>query len=68
MTAKLLLLPGDGIARSQPQVRRVLDWLTKNRGAVFQIDEDLVGGISLKPTGFPITDAAMAKAHARRRG
>ncbi len=65
MTAKLLLLPGDGIGPEvSREVRRVLDWLTKNRGAVFQIDEDLVGGISLETHGVPITDAAMAKAHA----
>jgi 3-isopropylmalate dehydrogenase len=65
MTAKLLLLPGDGIGPEvSTQVRRVLDWLAKNRNAAFDLDEDLVGGISLEKTGTPITDAAMEKAMA----
>jgi 3-isopropylmalate dehydrogenase len=65
MTAKLLLLPGDGIGPEvTAQVRRVIDWLSKNRYIAFDVDEDLVGGISLERTGTPITDAAMAKAMA----
>ncbi len=65
MTAKLLLLPGDGIGPEVTvQVRRVIDWLAANRDLSFDLDEDLVGGISLEKTGEPITDAAMDKAMA----
>lgn len=63
MTAQLLLLPGDGIGPEVTvQVRRVIDWLAKNRNIAFDLTEDLVGGISLEKTGTPITDAAMEKA------
>ena len=62
MTAKLLLLPGDGIGPEvTAQVRRVIDWLARNRTIAFDLDEDLVGGISLEKTGEPITDEAMAR-------
>jgi len=65
MTAKLLLLPGDGIGPEVTvQVRRVIDWLAANRSVSFDLDEDLVGGISLEKTGTAITDAAMEKAMA----
>jgi 3-isopropylmalate dehydrogenase len=65
MTAKLLLLPGDGIGPEvSTQVRRIIDWLAANRSVTFDLDEDLVGGISLDKTGEPITDAAMEKAMA----
>ena len=65
MTAKLLLLPGDGIGPEvTAQVRRVIDWLAANKAVSFTLDEDLVGGISLDKTGEAITDAAMDKAMA----
>jgi 3-isopropylmalate dehydrogenase len=63
MTAKLLLLPGDGIGPEvSTQVRRIVDWLAQHSSVAFDLDEDLVGGISLEKTGEPITDAAMDKA------
>ena len=61
----IVLIPGDGIGPEVTvQVRRVIDWLAKNRIVAFELDEDLVGGVSLEKTGEPITDAAMAKAMA----
>ncbi|MCC6918503.1 MAG: 3-isopropylmalate dehydrogenase [Alphaproteobacteria bacterium] len=63
MTANLLLLPGDGIGPEVTvQVRRVIEWLAKNRNVSFTLDEDLVGGASLTKHDTPITDAAMEKA------
>lgn len=65
MTYKLLLLPGDGIGPEvSKEVRRIVDWLAKNRSVAFDLDEDLVGGTSLVKHDTAITDAAMAKAKA----
>ena len=44
---KILLLPGDGIGPEVvKEVRKVLEWLNKNKSLDFEIDEDLVGGAS----------------------
>ncbi|HET8726554.1 MAG TPA: 3-isopropylmalate dehydrogenase [Alphaproteobacteria bacterium] len=60
---KLLLLPGDGIGPEVvAQVRRVVDWMAKNRTVSFDLDEDLVGGCSIDRHGVPITDAVMERA------
>jgi 3-isopropylmalate dehydrogenase len=60
----LLLLPGDGIGPEvMAEVRRVIDWFGA-RGVGFAVEEDLVGGCSYDAHGTPLTDAAMAKAHA----
>ncbi len=67
MTANksLLLLPGDGIGPEvMAQAKRVLDWLQETKRASFDISEDLVGGAAIDAHGVPITEAAMAKAHA----
>ena len=67
MTHKLLLLPGDGIGPEVTRVvRRIIDWLAKNRSVAFDLDEDLVGGASLTAHDTPITDAAMANAYPAR--
>ncbi|MBI1180920.1 MAG: 3-isopropylmalate dehydrogenase [Alphaproteobacteria bacterium] len=59
----LLILPGDGIgAEAMAQVRRIIDWLERNRSLRFDLDEDLVGGCSIDAHGVPITDAVMDKA------
>jgi 3-isopropylmalate dehydrogenase len=59
----LLILPGDGIgAEAMAQVRRIIDWLARNRSLAFDLDEDLVGGASIDAHGVPITDAVMDKA------
>src|SRR5277367_6096450 len=61
--SRILLLPGDGIG---PEViadtRRVLAWFVQNRNMSFEIEEDLVGGVSFETHGTPATDAMMAKA------
>jgi 3-isopropylmalate dehydrogenase len=60
---KILLLPGDGIG---PEVireaRKILEWLNKNKSLDFEIDEDLVGGVSYDKYKNPITDEVFYKA------
>ena len=42
---RILLLPGDGIGPEViAEVRKIIEWLNKNRSLDFEIDEDLVGG------------------------
>jgi len=60
---KLLLLPGDGIGPEvMVEVKRVIDWLDRNRGIIFDVSEGLVGGASIDAHGTPLTDETMAKA------
>jgi 3-isopropylmalate dehydrogenase len=60
---KILLLPGDGIGPEViSEVRKVLDWLNKNKSLDFEIDEGLVGGISYDKHKNPITDEVFYKA------
>ncbi|MGD0143590.1 MAG: 3-isopropylmalate dehydrogenase [Rhizomicrobium sp.] len=59
----ILLLPGDGIGPEViAETRRVLGWFSQNRNMSFEIEEDLVGGVSYETYGAPATDAMMAKA------
>ena len=60
---KILLLPGDGIGPEViKEVRKVLEWLNKNKSLDFEIDEDLVGGVSYDKHKNPITDEVFYKA------
>ena len=60
---KILLLPGDGIGPEViREVRKVLEWLNKNKSLDFEIDEDLVGGASYEKYKNPITDEVFYKA------
>jgi 3-isopropylmalate dehydrogenase len=60
---KILLLPGDGIGPEViREVRKVLEWLNKNKSLDFEIDEDLVGGVSFDKHKNPITDEVFYKA------
>ena len=60
---KILLLPGDGIGPEViNEVRKVLEWLNKNKSLDFEIDEDLVGGASYEKHKNPITDEVFYKA------
>ena len=60
---KLLLLPGDGIGPEViAEVKKVINWLNKNRSLDFEIDEELVGGSSYDKHGTPITDEVFYKA------
>jgi 3-isopropylmalate dehydrogenase len=60
---KILLLPGDGIGPEVIiEVRKILEWLNKNKSLDFEIDEGLVGGISYDKYKNPITDEVFYKA------
>ena len=60
---KILLLPGDGVGPEVvAQVKKILNWLNKNKSLDFKIDEDLVGGASLDKHGVPITEDVFYKA------
>ncbi len=61
----LLILPGDGIGPEvMAEVRRVIDWFGANRGLVFDVSEDVVGGAAYDKHGTPLHDDTMAKAQA----
>jgi len=60
---KLLILPGDGIGvEVMAQVRRIIDWMAKKRGIVFEIEEGLIGGAAYDAFGTPLADATLATA------
>ena len=60
---RILLLPGDGIGPEViAEVRKIIEWLNKNRSLDFEIDEDLVGGAAYDKHGTPITDEVFYKA------
>ncbi len=60
---KILLLPGDGIGPEViDEVKKIINWLNKNRSLDFEIDEDLVGGAAYDKHGTPITDEVFYKA------
>ncbi|MGB0671860.1 MAG: 3-isopropylmalate dehydrogenase [Rhodospirillales bacterium] len=60
---KILLLPGDGIGPEvMVQVRRIIDWLAKNRGFETEVSEALVGGAAYDAQGTPIHDDTIAEA------
>ncbi len=62
---KLLLLPGDGIGPEvMREVKRVVDWLARRRGVVFEVEEDLVGGASIDARGTPLAESTVALARA----
>ncbi|MEO1493093.1 MAG: 3-isopropylmalate dehydrogenase [Pseudomonadota bacterium] len=64
-TMSLLILPGDGIGPEvMAEVRKVIDWLSANRGLSFSVEEDLVGGAAYDAHGAPLSDETMAKAQA----
>ncbi|MGB0681582.1 MAG: 3-isopropylmalate dehydrogenase [Magnetovibrionaceae bacterium] len=60
---KILILAGDGIGPEvMVQVRRIIDWLGKNRGFEAEISEGLVGGAAYDKHGTPLHDDTMAEA------
>ena len=60
---KILLLPGDGIGPEViKEVRKILEWLNKNKSLDFEVDEGLVGGASYDKHKNPITDEVFYKA------
>ena len=63
MTKNLFLLPGDGIGpETMAEVRKLIDWMNREEGAGFVLDEGLVGGSAYDAHGQAISDADMAKA------
>ncbi|RVT91995.1 3-isopropylmalate dehydrogenase [Rhodovarius crocodyli] len=62
---KLLILPGDGIGPEvMGEVRRVMDWMQARRAVSFDVEEGLVGGISIDAEGTPCSDTTVARAKA----
>ncbi|MBO7073213.1 MAG: 3-isopropylmalate dehydrogenase, partial [Acetobacter sp.] len=60
---KILVLPGDGIGPEVvQQVRRIVEWLEKNRRLSLHLTYDLVGAASLAEYGVPIRDEVIKKA------
>ncbi len=60
---KLLLLPGDGIGPEVVgEVKKIIEWLNKNKSLDFKIEEGLVGGASYEKNKNPITDEVFYKA------
>ena len=54
---KFLLLPGDGIGPEVVgEVKKIINWFNKNKSLDFEIDEQLIGGVSYEKHGTPITD------------
>ena len=49
---RVLLLPGDGIGPEViAEVKKVINWFNDKKSLDFEIDEDLVGGISFDKHG-----------------
>ncbi|MBN9061421.1 MAG: 3-isopropylmalate dehydrogenase [Rhizobiales bacterium 65-9] len=62
-TFNLLLLPGDGIGPEvMGEVRKIVDFLSRQGVARFESESDLVGGSAFDAHGVAITDAAMKTA------
>jgi len=60
---KILLLPGDGIGPEViNEVKKIISWFNKEKSLDFQIEEDLVGGVSYEKHKIPITDEVFYKA------
>ena len=60
---KILLLPGDGIGPEViAEVKKIINWFNDKKSLDFEIDEDLVGGISFDKHGTPLTDEVFYKA------
>ena len=59
---KLLLLPGDGIGPEVvKEVKKIIEWLNKNKSLDFKIEEELIGGASIDAHKMPITDEVFYK-------
>ena len=60
---KILLLPGDGIGPEViNEVKKIIDWLNKNKSLDLETEQGLVGGASYDKYGTPITDEVFYKA------
>jgi len=62
---KILVLPGDGIGPEvTTQARRVLEAVAKKHGIALELEEELIGGVSIDAHGVPVRDEVVAKARA----
>ena len=60
---KVLMLPGDGIGPEvMNETKKVIDWFDKRLQVGFDLDEDLVGGVSYDVHKTPVTDEVVGKA------
>ncbi|HJO70082.1 MAG TPA: 3-isopropylmalate dehydrogenase [Rhodospirillales bacterium] len=60
---KLLLLPGDGIGPEvMDEVRRVIDWMGRQRAVGFEIADGMIGGAAIDAEGTPLSDETVARA------
>ena len=59
---KILLLPGDGIGPEVVrEVKKIIEWLNKNKSLDFSFSEELIGGASIDVNKIPITDEVFFK-------
>ena len=59
---KILLLPGDGIGPEVVrEVKKILEWLNKNKSLDFSFEEELIGGASIDANKIPIIDGIVNK-------
>ena len=59
---KILLLPGDGIGPEVVrEVKKIIEWLNKNKSLDFSFEEELIGGASIDANKIPITDEVFYK-------
>jgi len=58
----ILLLPGDGIGPEVVrEVKKIIEWLNKNKSLDFSFEEELIGGASIDANKIPITDEVFYK-------
>ena len=62
---KLLVLPGDGIGPEvMVQAQRLIEWLDRRGIARFEVEEGLIGGVSIDRHGEPLTEPVLEQARA----
>ena len=63
LNKKILVLPGDGIgAEVMNEVKKIINWMSKNKSISFDLEERLVGGIAYDKEGDSISDKTMQEA------
>ena len=63
MANSILLLAGDGVGPEvMAEVKKIIDWLNKNKKTDIEISEELVGGASYDENKTPLTDEVLYKA------
>ena len=63
MANNILLLAGDGVGPEvMAEVKKIIDWINKNKKTDIEISEELVGGASYDENKTPLTDEVLYKA------